>query len=775
MSETVIFPGVKTTVLVPKKSFEEMDLSYILNGQYILSVSTRNGKDSVYEEDDIHNVGTLMRVINTHESTEGYLVKIETFQKVKLKDVEFINNSLFAAFDELKTADDLSDQEADELIKYSKELVGEIAKEFPGAESYIDDVMHLTSLEKLIGYVTPAMNLSNEEKQELLEMTSAKEMGVKFIDLLLKQKESILMQIEMSKKFSDKKHEAYRKQILRNQLQQIQKELGEDEEVDEFEELDQKIAKSKMPKDVLKMAKKELKRLMQPGQNGSEQNVIRTYLETLVALPWKAKRKEIDIEKAREVLNQRHYGMDDVKDRIIQHLAVMKLKKDKQGSILLLVGPPGTGKTSLASSVAEALGRKYVRASLGGVRDEAEVRGHRRTYIGALPGRIINGIKQAGEMNPVFVLDEIDKLQVSYSGDPASALLEVLDPEQNTTFSDHYLEVPYDLSQVFFICTANNLNSIPGPLLDRMEVIQISSYTTEEKFQIAKRHLIPDVLEDHGLNDEMLQISDEAIYGIVDKYTREAGVRGLKKQIAKIARVTSEKIVTNKVDLPYVIKEDMLLDVLGNKTVEHEDTDRKKIAGNVTGLAWTPVGGEVLFIESSFMPGNGKLTLTGQLGAVMKESATIALSLIRSRLQELVTGFEFSKMDIHIHVPAGAIPKDGPSAGITMLTALASLLTNKQVDPKIAMTGEVTLSGLVTPIGGLKEKSLAGYRAGVKKIIFPKGNIKDLTDIPDIVKQEIEFIPVETIEEVLKHALDLEVSELVNYSGHSFTTENQLH
>ena len=439
----------------------------------------------------------------------------------------------------------------------------------------------------------------------------------------------------------------------------------------------------------------------------------------------------------------------------------MKLKQNKQGSILLLAGPPGTGKTSLGKSIAEALGRKYVRISLGGIKDESEIRGHRRTYLGALPGRIIQGMKRAGERNPVFILDEVDKIRAGINGDPESALLEVLDPEQNDTFSDHYLEVPYDLSDVFFIATANSLRDIPGPLRDRMEIIEVGSYTSHEKFHIAKNHLIGEVLEEHGLDDTQLQIDDEALNTIIEKYTREAGVRGLKRQLSAVARVTSEKVVLGTVDLPYIVKEDMLYEVLGHELIPHQQAGKNNPPGVVTGLAWTPVGGDILFIEGAFMPGNGKLTLTGQLGDVMKESAKISQSLIRSRLAFHLEGIEFDKKDLHIHVPSGAIPKDGPSAGVALLTTIASLVTGHKVDPKLAMTGEISLRGAVMPVGGIKEKVLAAHRAGINRIILPKDNKNDLDDVPQDVKDEIQFIFAETVEDVISETIGIELPKPV--------------
>ncbi|MDD1684972.1 MAG: endopeptidase La, partial [Methanoregula sp.] len=612
-------------------------------------------------------------------------------------------------------------------------------------------------------------------KQALLETASVRQRSITFLELLIRIRDTLSIRMEMAKKVSDRVNRSNREAMLREQLKAIQEELGEGEGGAGDAGYREQIGHAKMPDDVRKKALTEAKKLETGGSHNHESSVIRNYLDLLLDLPWETEeRKSIDIGNARRILESRHNGLEKVKERIIQHLAVMKLKKEKQGSILLFAGPPGTGKTSLGKSIAEALGRKYVRVSLGGVRDEAEIRGHRRTYIGALPGRIIQGIQKAGAKNPVFILDEIDKLSLSFAGDPASALLEVLDPEQNNSFSDHYLEVPYDLSDVLFIATANSLATIPAPLLDRMELIEISGYTKNEKFAIAKDHLIPEVLQEHGLDADKLRFDDNAVRIIIDRYTREAGVRWLKKQLAKTARHVSEKIVSGTPALPFIVNTDNLAEVLGKELVRQEVAKRDPVPGVVTGLAWTPVGGEILFVEGTFMPGTGKLTLTGQLGDVMKESATISLSLIRSRLAGTKTGFDFMTSDIHIHVPSGATPKDGPSAGVTIFSALASLITGKTADPDLAMTGEITLSGSVLPVGGIKEKVLAAHRAGIKKVILPKENGRDLQDVPEDVRGELAFTLVENVDEVLKEALgiDLPRAMLLNTAGGVVPAQN---
>jgi ATP-dependent Lon protease len=728
-----------------------------------IAVAAREGLPArFYSESDIYHIGTLVKIENATEMRDFYHLKVEIIERAQIDELIRDGINYRAKYHLLPDIDDLDQENQEDILKHIRYLVSEISENFKESKSYTEQINKIDDLGKVIAQVFPYMRLSLEEKQAFLETRSLQEKALKFLEILIEQKESIKFQMEMAAKFNEEMNKKHRENMLKEQLRVIQDELTETEGGTGKKDYRELIEEANMPPEVKEIALEEVHKLERQGPHSSEENVIRNYLDLLTTLPWgESEIKDIDIEGARKLLNKEHYGLDKVKDRIIQHLTVMKLKQNKQGSILLLVGPPGTGKTSLGKSIAETLEREYVRISLGGVKDESEIRGHRRTYVGALPGRIIQGMKRAGTRNPVFILDEVDKLMASYSGDPASALLEVLDPEQNNTFSDHYLEVPYDLSDVFFIATANSLKGIPGPLRDRMEIIEIGSYTSHEKFHIARNHLIDEVLEDNGLDETQLQFEDEAIKTIIEKYTLEAGVRGLKRQLATVARVASEKIVLGKVNLPYVVKEDMLYDLLGHELIQVNMAGKHNPPGVVTGLAWTPVGGDILFIEGAFMPGTGKLLLTGQLGDVMKESAKISQSLIRSRLAFNLKKTEFDKKDLHIHVPSGAIPKDGPSAGVALLTTIASLVTGHTVDPKLAMTGEISLRGAVLPVGGIKEKVLAAHRAGIKRVILPEENTKDLDDVPEDVKAEMEFIPVKTVEDVLKETIGLELPKPV--------------
>jgi len=754
--ETVIYPETRTKLQVETAVGEAL-IAAMKNDGSVSAVGLTakcGGEPSENPAGALYTTGTLLEIAHIQPADDGYLVFAHATCRVKAVTLSEKGGLFYAVHEPLPDVPDLDEDARAEMLAGVKAAVHELSGNFQGSEQFTRSVDKMESVDQIMGFVLPFLPVGVGEKQPLLETVSVRERYTAFLRLLVNVNESINLRIEVARKASEKVGKANREAMLREQLRVIQEELNGDEGSSGEESYRERIERSTMPDEVRKKAFAELKKLEMGGSQHHESQGIRNYLDLLLDLPWTVEeKKEIDIEEARRVLESNHNGLEKVKERIIQHLAVMKLKQEKQGSILLLAGPPGTGKTSLGKSIADALGRKYVRISLGGVRDEAEIRGHRRTYVGSLPGRIIQGMKKAGTKNPVFILDEVDKLAVSHQGDPASALLEVLDPEQNSTFSDHYLEVPYDLSDVLFIATANSLATIPAPLLDRMELIEISGYTKNEKFAIAKDHLLPETLEEHGLDADTLKVEDDALVTIIERYTREAGVRALKKQLARIARFVSTKIVSGTADLPYTVTAEMLPEILGKEMVRQDVARKENPPGVVTGLAWTPVGGDILFVEGTFMPGKGRLTLTGQLGDVMKESAQISLSLIRSRLPLTASGFDFFASDIHIHVPSGATPKDGPSAGVTLFTTLASLVTGRAVDPTIAMTGEVTLSGAVLPVGGIKEKVLAAHRAGLRKVILPRENERDLADVPEDVRRELTFVAVDTVDDVLREAL----------------------
>lgn len=758
LTQTVLFPETQAQISVSKNLGEILNTRMDQGNDRAIAISVKEGfkKDSPNKE-MFFSMGTEIQ-LKSHTSRDDHdIFDVKVLTRVTVESIRVTNGKFLAVYVQAPDHIDMDSKSQEQMMAYIKKIAYELSTHFKGSEPYVKEIKKMDRIPQLMGYIIPFINISLKEKQQLLEIDSLKERGILFMDILLQHKESVILQIEMAQKFSDQANKNYRKTFLKEQLKNIRKELGEDAPKSAGKkDYAQLIEDAEMPEEIEQVALDELSKLNELAQGSHETGTIKNYLDLLVALPWGVTaQKDIDIEKASQLLETHHYGQKKIKERIIQHLSVMKLKKEKQGSILLLVGPPGTGKTSLGKSIAEALNRKYVRISLGGVRDEAEIRGHRRTYVGALPGRIIQGIKKAGERNPVFVLDEVDKLVSAFQGDPSSALLEVLDPEQNNTFSDHYLEVPYDLSDVFFVATANSRRGIPGPLLDRMEVIELTGYTENEKFHIGKDHLMKLVLEEHGIKRSQLEIDDGALKAIIDKYTVEAGVRGLRNQLAKVARVASEKIVSGTTQLPYKVTLDSLEEILGNPVIRHDVAQMDNPPGVVTGLAWTPMGGEILFIEATHMPGNGKLTLTGQLGDVMKESATISLSLFRSRLAFALPDFDFEKKDLHIHVPAGAMPKDGPSAGVVMFTSIASLIMGRKIDPKLAMTGEITLRGRVLPIGGIKEKVLAAHRAGIKKILLPEENEKDLNDIPEDVKEQLTFVTIHTVEDLIKETLGL--------------------
>ncbi len=761
---TVVFPDTTLPLLVGRKVSVEALARAREKDNWILIIAPKSeSPDRDPTSRELYTVGTLAKIESSDgDETSGFRVLVRGVARFKIDSFTESGQLILASGGILHDAMGAGHDTIDALVTNLKQVAGGILKLMPGdTRRAAEFIQGIEDPETLTNVCAQYLDLPIPEKQKILEMTNFKDRALHLLDLLVKRKEDLKVQHEIGEKLSTKMGKLQRESILREQMRTIREELGEEGEGPSEKDYRQKIDEAGMPGDVKKTALDQLKRLEALGPQSPESHVIRNYLDLLCALPWsKASTSEIDLQVARDILDREHYGLDEVKKRIVQHLAVMKLKKGKKGSILVLVGPPGVGKTSLGQSVAKALGRKFVRASLGGVRDEAEIRGHRRTYVGALPGRIIEGVKRAGENNPVFMLDEIDKLARGWGGDPSSALLETLDPEQNHTFMDHYLDVPFDLSSVFFIATANSLETIPGPLLDRMEIIQLTGYTHGEKLHIAKNHLVPKQLDEHGLTAKQVEISDEALNKTISSYTREAGVRDLQRRIAAVCRASTEKVLNPAAKLPVRVEEKDLPEILGREKFAFDVAEMMAPAGVVTGLAWTPLGGDILFIESSLMPGTGKLTLTGQLGEVMKESAQIALSLVRSHLTAAVSGYEFEKNDIHVHVPAGAIPKDGPSAGITMFAALASLVTRVPVNPKLAMTGEITLRGAVMPVGGVKEKMIAAHRAGIRDVILSRKNEADLRDVPDEVKRDLRFHLVERADEVLKFALGLNEFQL---------------
>jgi ATP-dependent Lon protease len=612
----------------------------------------------------------------------------------------------------------------------------------------------------LVDLIASFMDIKPSEKQQLLETTDLKVRFNRVTELLTHRIEVLRLQRQIEANTREAIDDRQKEILLREQMRQIQKQLGETEDSsEELKELSEAIEKAGMPPEALEQAKKELKRLQRMPDSGAENSMVRTWLDLMVQLPWaKLDNESIDIAHARKVLDEDHYGLDKVKRRIVEYLAVRKLNPQGRSPILCFVGPPGVGKTSLGQSIARALGLKFQRVALGGVHDEAEIRGHRRTYIGALPGNVIQAVRKAGTRNPVLMFDEIDKLGAGVHGDPSSAMLEVLDPEQNNSFRDNYLGLPFDLSKVLFIATANMLDTIPGPLRDRMEIIELSGYTEDEKVQIAQRYLVKRQLDANGLKSEQASISEAALHQIVRDYTREAGCRTLERAIGSVLRNVAMRIAENKVS-EVSIDANEVVSILGAPRFENEVAMRTSVPGVATGLAWTPVGGDILFIETARVPGNGKLILTGQLGDVMKESAQAALSLVKG--QAVVLGIDptlFERSDIHIHVPAGGIPKDGPSAGVSMFTSLVSLLTDKTVRSDVAMTGEISLRGLVLPIGGVKEKSIAAHRAGIHTVLLPARNRKDLEDVPQSVKNDMKFVFCERVDDVIREALGLDVA-----------------
>lgn len=708
--------------------------------------------------DDLYQVGVAARVLKALKHSSGnYSLILQGLSRIRLDRVT--QTSPYMRGHATKVVEETTEDVEAEALALSlrdvaKQVIQLMPEELPrDAGAVIDSIQDPGQLADL---VTANLDAPVDEKAQLLEVLDPKERIHRVLRLLTRQLEILKMRERINSQIKEEMGKNQREYVLRQQLKAIKEELGEEDgDQSDLDVLDERITKAELPSEAEKVARKQLKRLRQMQAGSAEYTVVRTYIDWLLDVPWtKETQDNLDIAQVRKVLDEDHSGLEKVKKRIVEYLAVRKLKKDKKGPILCLIGPPGVGKTSLGRSVARALGRKFHRMSLGGVHDEAAIRGHRRTYVGALPGQIIQGMKKAGTVNPVFMLDEIDKIGHDFRGDPAAALLEVLDPEQNDTFSDHYLEVPYDLSKVMFIATANVGDTIPPALKDRMEVIEIPGYTRKEKLDIARDHLVPKQLTEHGITAEMLKLEDSCLEVIIDSYTREAGVRNLERQIASVIRGIAVKVADGEKG-PWTLKsEDDIREFLGPPRFTSEVAERTAETGVSTGLAWTAVGGEILFIEATRMHGTGKLQLTGQLGDVMKESAQAAMSYVRSHAKELGIPEDFlEKSDIHIHIPAGAMPKDGPSAGVTMMTALVSLLTQIKVRPDVAMTGEITLRGRVLPVGGIKEKVLAAHRAGIKRVILPERNRADLEEVPEEIREELEFILVQKMDDVLVNAL----------------------
>jgi len=753
---TVLFPETIIPILVGKKGSLEL-IEKANSGDGIIGICVLKNQDAEpINVSDIYTVGTKAKIVKTVNLPDGNMNVILRGLN-RLQVVEFVETlpyfrartvDIEEEFPENPQIRAMEENLKNQAIRAIK-LIPTIPDEISVMISSIDRPGYLADL------ISSNLNVNVPEKQEILEAISIQERLQK-VTVLVNQKIDILeLGSKIQSQVKGEIDKSQREYYLREQLKAIQRELGEkDDKTAETEELRETLNKKKLPEEAKKVAEKELDRLSKMPPQAAEHIVSRTYIDWILDLPWmEGTDDNLDILAAEKVLEEDHYDLEKVKKRILEYLAVRKLKNDMKGPILCFVGPPGVGKTSLGRSIARAMGRKFVRISLGGTRDEAEIRGHRRTYVGALPGRIIQGIKKAQANNPIFMLDEIDKLGTDFRGDPASALLEVLDPEQNFAFSDHYLEVPFDLSKVMFIATANLLEPIPPALKDRMEVLELPGYSEEEKIHIAKKFLIPKQIEEHGLQEEQIQIDEPSLQEIIAHYTREAGVRNLEREIASVCRGVARQVVEGRTEPAAISKED-LVEYLGQIKYFSEVAERTSTPGVAIGLAWTPVGGDIMFIEAARMKGKSKLTLTGKLGDVMKESAQAAMGFVRSNAMELgIPEDLFETIDIHIHVPSGAIPKDGPSAGVTILAALTSLLTGVPVNREVAMTGEITLRGTVLPVGGVKEKVLAALRAGITQIILPEKNRKDLEDIPDHIKEQITFHFVNSMAEVLHKAI----------------------
>ncbi|MGN0321670.1 MAG: endopeptidase La [Oliverpabstia sp.] len=748
--DLLVLPEV--TFYFKKDMFPGKVLTSENEGEDLLFLMLKTEKDkSLLESADIYPVGASGVI----ESIDGEgNVRIRVKERVAISDFENHEGELSATASILPEVTDIEAEEEKKLFDKLKKDMMRFAQGFQWGMWARGYILHWKNLNEVGCAVAGYFNMTWEEKYAVMETTSRRQRCEMIISAVYEMMEMHKVGEEAESAQKENYESAYRESALKKQIDFLQKQLDEmhPENISDVRRFEKKLEESGMNEEARKEADKVLNRMKQEGKDGHEYGLLYDYLDFVTSLSWKTEETEpVDLAEAEAILDEDHYGLKKVKERIIQQIAVMMLNKKQTGSILLFVGAPGTGKTSIGQSIARALKRSYVRISLGGIRDEAEIRGHRRTYVGAMPGRIMEGMKRSGTMNPVMVLDEVDKLAKDYGGDPASALLEVLDPEQNHTFTDHYMNVPYDLSNVFFVCTANTTDTIPEPLLNRMEVINFPGYTPIEKMQIARKHLLPGAMSAMGLKAQNLKVTDSALEKIIEEYTAESGVRGLKKQVDTLCRTAAVKLVKGE-QKSLTVSERKVQEFLGNPTIYHDKVPKTTVPGIVTGLAWTSAGGEVLFVETSLIKGNGDVQVTGQLGDVMKESVQIAITLVKSLYPKETA--KMDKQDLHIHVPAGAVPKDGPSAGITMVTALASLVTGKKVRPDIAMTGEVSLRGNVMPIGGLPEKLMAAQRAGVHTVLIPRENVKDLEDVAEEVKEKLEIVPVKKITQVLNFVFE---------------------
>ena len=752
---TIILPDVQYNLEPDSLTDREKSALKVEDTVILLPLKEEKTREELRVE-DFYPIG-LTGVIKGIRNADGDLIMaVRTELKVKVVNLVANREVLNAEYEIIYDEADIDEREQRAVFNMVLENLAQISSYFQWGSWAMRFSEKLDNVNEVISIVGPYTDLTVEEKYAMLETDSLMERYHLISEAMLKYKDLVELQVDINKKIQDKQGDNYRESMIRRQIDLLNDELAEynQDELSDVKRLEGKIEEAGFPEEVKDEIDRVFNKFRQMGSDDHEYGSTLEYLEFVTALSWKSEEEqEIDIKRAKEILNKSHHGLKKPKERVIEQIAVMALKKQNAGSIILFTGAPGTGKTSMGKAIAEALGRKYIRISLGGIKDEAEIRGHRRTYVGAMPGRIMESIKRSGVNNPVIVLDEIDKLGYgSFNGDPESALLEVLDPEQNVTFTDHYMNVPYDLSKVLFICTANSIDEMSEPLLDRMEIIELSGYTAEEKFHIAKEHLMSKSLEETGLLKKNIGISDTVLKNIIANYTMEAGVRGLKKQIDKLMRQAAVKILEKEVE-KVVIKKDDLPKLLGNKKALHDKVLKHNIPGVVTGLAWTQAGGEILFIETTAFAGTGQIVITGQLGDVMKESATIAVNLVKSLLFD--KKIDFRDKDIHIHVPSGSVPKDGPSAGITMFTAIISLVLGIKVDSLLAMTGEISLRGQVLPIGGLPEKLMAAERAGIKKVLIPMSNKEDLTDVPESTKKSLEIVLVDTVTDVAKEALGL--------------------